>query len=153
MKQAHTSILILMLFAVVACKQKIDTKSEGEKLMQVSREWSKIAASRDVEKTMSYWTDDAVVISAGEKLRSGKAAIRQMVEQSLKNPDFQISWEPQKAEVSESGDMGYLIELTTIGVKDSVGTPLTMKYNGLTIWKKQSDGTWKNVVDVLSPEK
>ena len=153
MKQTHASVLIILVLAAAGCKQKIDTKAEGEKLMQVSREWSKIAASRDVEKTMSYWADDAVVISAGEQLRNGKQAIRQMVEQSLKNPGFQISWEPQKAEISENGDMGYLTEMTTIIVNDSVGKPMATKYNGLTIWKKQPDGSWKNVVDVLSPEK
>jgi len=153
MKQAHTSLLVILLLAVTGCKQEIDTKAEGEKLMQVSREWSKSAATRDIEKTMSYWADDAVVISAGEKLRNGKQAIRQMVEESLKNPGFQISWEPQKAEISKSGDIGYLTEMTTITVNDSVGKPMVMKYNGLTIWKKQPDGNWKNVVDVLSPEK
>jgi len=145
--------LVVLAFTFAGCNQKTDSKAEGEKLMQVSREWSKTAASRDIEKTMSYWADDAILISAGEPLRSGKKAIRQMVEESLANPGFQISWEPQKAEVSESGDMGYLTEITTITVNDSVGKPLAMKYNSLTIWKKQADGTWKNVVDVLSPEK
>jgi hypothetical protein len=30
-------------------KQEVDTKSEGEKLMQTSREWLKVADSKDVE--------------------------------------------------------------------------------------------------------
>jgi uncharacterized protein (TIGR02246 family) len=153
MKLIQPAFLGLLLFTLAGCKQKTDSKAEGEKLMQVSREWSKTAASRDIEKTMNYWADDAILISAGESLRTGKKAIRQMVEQSLANPGFQISWEPQKAEVSENGDMGYLTEITTITVNDSVGKPLAMKYNSLSIWKKQADGSWKNVVDVLSPEK
>ena len=146
----NTAIVVL-LSALLSCQQKsVDTKAEGEKLMQLSREWSQAAASRNVEKTLSYWADDAIVISGGEPVLKGKEAIRQMVEGSYQNPSFQISWEPQSAEVSKSGDLGYLIEDTKIKVNDSTGKPVINQYKVVTIWKKQTDGTWKNVVDVLS---
>jgi uncharacterized protein (TIGR02246 family) len=146
-------VLMLIITTVISCKnQDADTKKEGEKLMQVSREWSKTAASRDVEKTLGYWADDAVVISSGQETLKGKQAIRQMVEGSLKNPSFNISWEPQSAEISKSGDMGYLIENTKITVTDSTGKPMIQNYKGITIWKKQADGSWKDEVDILSPE-
>jgi len=38
--------------------------------------------------------------------------IRQMVEGSFKIPGFKISWEPKSAEISKSGDLGYLLETT-----------------------------------------
>lgn len=151
MKQ-KTGFLIL-LAAIVGCGlQKIDTQAEGEKLIEVSREWSRTAGSRDIEKTLSYWADDAVVISAGEPTRKGKNEIRQMIAKGYKNPDFKISWEPKKVEISESGDLGYLLEETQITVKDSTGQPLTQRFNAVTVWKKQTDGSWKNVVDVMSPQ-
>lgn len=59
----------LILLTSTSCNQQyVDVNKEGEKLMQLSREWSKSASSRDVEKTLSYWTDDAVVISAGQPI-------------------------------------------------------------------------------------
>lgn len=146
-------IAIVMLIVMISCTNSIDTKAEGEKLMQLSREWSKAAASGDAEKTLSYWADDAVLISAGDPTLKGKQAIRQMVEGSLKNPGFKISWEPKSAEVSKSGDLGYLLEETKIIVSDSTGKAVTTNYTGITIWKKQADGSWKDVVDILSPEK
>jgi uncharacterized protein (TIGR02246 family) len=143
----------LILLATIGCNQKdIDIKSEGEKLMQLSSEWSKAASSRDVEKTLNYWAEDAIVISAGQPVLKGKNAIRQMVEGGYKNPSFQISWEPKSAEISKSGDLGYLIEDTHITVADSTGKPVTQHYKSVTVWKKQTDGSWKNVVDVMSPE-
>ena len=148
------SILIIFTIAmIVSCNNPtVDTKAESEKLMQISREWSQSAGARNVEKTLSYWADDALVISGGEATIKGKQAIRQMVEGSLKNPGFSISWEPQSAEISKSGDLGYLVEDTKITVTDSTGKAVIRRYQGLTIWKKQADGSWKDVVDVLSPE-
>lgn len=147
-------LLILLITIIVSCqREKIDTKAEGEKLMQASREWSKAAEARDIEKTLTYWTDDAVVISAGESELKGKQAIRGMVEGSIKDPNFRISWEPISADISESGDMGYLLENAKITTKDSSGNAKVQNFRTVTIWKKQNDRTWKNVVDVMSPTK
>jgi uncharacterized protein (TIGR02246 family) len=144
-----------ILFALVflsACREQTDTKKEAEKLMQTSREWSNVASSRDVEKVLNYWSDDAVVISAGQPVLKGKQAIRGMVESSFNTPGFQISWAPESVEISKSGDIGYMIEHDDMITNDSTGKPVTRHYKSVTIWKKQADGSWKNIVDVMSPE-
>ncbi len=146
-------IIALIIVTFISCNQKeVDTKSEGEKLMQTSREWSKVAASRNADSILSYWTDDAIVISAGEADLKGKNSIRQMVEGSFKNPGFKISWEPKSAEISKSGDLGYLLETTKMIMTDSLGKASVQNFNAVTIWTKAADGSWKCVVDVLSPE-
>ena len=147
-------LIPMILITFVSCNQQnLDTKAEGEKLMQLSREWSKAAVARDTEKTLSYWADDAVVISPGDSSLKGKIAIRKMVEGGFKNPGFQISWEPKTVDISKSGDLGYLIEETRITVPDSTGKPVTSYFNSVTVWKKQADGSWKDVVDMISPAK
>jgi ketosteroid isomerase-like protein len=75
-----------------------------------------------------------------------------MVEGSFKTPGFHISWEPQSVEVSQSGDMAYLIEKSKITVNDSLDKAITTHYNGVSVWKKQTDGSWKNVVDIAANE-
>ncbi len=145
--------IAIILTAVLSCnQQKVDTKAEGEKLMQLSREWSQSASTRNVEKTVSYWADDAVVMSQGQPLLKGKKAIRQMVEESYKIPGFLISWEPQSVEVSKSGDLAYMLEQSQITVNDSSGKAITENYNAVSVWKKQADGSWKNVVDMSNAE-
>ncbi len=99
-------IIPVLLIVVFGCnEQKVDTKLEGEKLMQASREWSRLASTDSIEKIMSYWADDAIFLSFGQPPLNGKKEIRKMVESSLKNPDFKISWEPMTVVVSESGAM------------------------------------------------
>ena len=143
---------LLLVMAIVSCsQQKVDKKVEGEKVMQLSKEWSEAAATGNVEKTISYWADDAIVISAGQPTLKGKTAIRQMVEESYKIPGFRISWQPQSVEVSESGDMAYLIENSQISFADSTGKPITVQNKAVSIWRRQADGSWKNMVDISTP--
>ena len=143
---------ISILFLVSCAQQKIDKKAEGEKIMQLSKEWSKVASEGNVEKTVQYWANDAVVISAGQPVYNGKQAIQKMVEESYKMPGFRISWQPQSVEVSESGDMAYLLENSQISFTDSTGHPIMINNKAVSIWRKQADGSWKNVVDISTPE-
>jgi len=144
---------VLLVLTVMSCnQQKVDTKAEGEKVMQLSKEWSQAASAGDVEKIVEYWADDAVVMSAGEPVLSGKQAIRKMVEESYKMPGFRISWQPQSVVVSESGDMAYLIENSQVSFTDSTGKPVTIHNKAVSIWRKQAGGSWKNAVDISTPE-
>jgi uncharacterized protein (TIGR02246 family) len=146
-------IAVGFAFTMIGCNpQKPDIQAEGEKIMELSREWSRAASSGNVEKTVSYWAEDAILMSAGQPQLKGKKAIRQMVEESYKIPGFRISWEPQTVEVSANGDMAYLIEKAQVSFIDSKGKPITQNNKAVSIWRKQGDGSWKNVVDISTPE-
>jgi uncharacterized protein (TIGR02246 family) len=146
-------IAVGFAFTMIGCNpQKPDIQAEGEKIMELSREWSRAASSGNVEKTVSYWAEDAILMSAGQPQLKGKKAIRQMVEESYKIPGFRISWEPQTVEVSANGDMAYLIEKAQVSFIDSTGKPITQNNKAVSIWRKQGDGSWKNVVDISTPE-
>ena len=91
--------------------------------MQTSREWSKVAASGNMDAVLGYFDDNAVLLSEGQPPVHGKAAIRANLEETAKLPGFRIEWEPQEAKVS--GEMGYLIEKTTVTTTGPQGTPVT----------------------------
>jgi ketosteroid isomerase-like protein len=140
-------VLLLSFIAAYGCNQ-VDTKTEEAKLMQLSRDWSKSASTDSIEKTLSYWSDDAIVMQPGQPPIKGKDAIRSMVEGASKIPGFKISWEPISASVSKSGDLAYLVEQNQITVNDSLGKPVTEFNKGITVWRKQADGSWKDVIDI-----
>jgi uncharacterized protein (TIGR02246 family) len=145
--------LALLVLVTIRCGQPtIDKRAEGDKVMQLSKEWATVASSGNVDKTVSYWADDAYLVSAGQPPLKGKQAIRQMVIDSYKIPGFRISWEPQSVEVSDNGDMAYVIENSHVSFSDSAGKPVTQHSKAVSIWKKQRNGTWKNVVDISTPD-
>ena len=87
-------------------------------------------------------------MTPGQPTIKGKNAIREMVQGTSKIPGFRISWEPLSVEISNSGDLAYMIEQNQVTVFDSLGKPTTEHNKAVTVWKKQSDGSWKNVVDI-----
>ena len=120
---------------------------QTEALMQTSRDWAKAATTSDVERILSYWADDAIVLEPDQHALIGKAAIRQMVQTSMKLPKFSITWSPESAVISKGGDMGYLIEHNRVSFADSTGKVHTQFGKAVTIWRKDASGAWKCVVD------
>lgn len=123
--------------------------AEADRLMQTSREWSKAAESGDMDKVLEYFAEDAVMISGEQPPVRGRAALRGFLAETSKIPGFRISWEPLEAHVS--GDMGYMLERTTMSMAGPDGTPITQRLQAVTIWRRQPDGSWKNVVDMSTP--
>lgn len=115
--------------------------------MELSRQWSGTVATGDVEATLRYWADDAVMLPPGLPMLEGKQAIRGFVEGAAATPGFTISWEPLSAVVSASGDMAYMIERNVISVDGPDGDKTITHGKVVTIWRKSADGEWQNVVD------
>lgn len=64
------------MLTIICCHQsKIDKKAEGEKIMQISKDWSQAASKGDIKKIVSYWADNAFMMSAGQSPLKGKQAI------------------------------------------------------------------------------
>ena len=135
-----------------SCQEKpVDQAAEAEKLMELSRAWAEAAISRDVEKTVSFWADDAIIMSPDEPTMMGKDAIRAMVNSSMQIPGFEVKWAPREAYVSKGGDLGYVLVQNYFKIPtDTLGNVKTIFNKGVEIWKKQEDGSWQNVVDIYN---
>ncbi len=148
-------ILISILIIVISsCSQQqiVDQKAEGEKLMELSREWAASAATDDLEKILNYWAEDAIVLPPGQSTLRGHNEIMQMLEGGAQIPGFEVNWEPKEVFVSKSGDLAYLIEHNYFAMDDSLGNQFKTFNKAVTIWKKQEDGSWKNVVDIWNED-
>ncbi len=144
----------LLIVCLISCSEKpIDQVKEAEKLMELSREWANSVKDKDVEKMLSYWAEDAILMSPNEASVIGKESLRGMVERSMQIPGFEIHWEPQSAFVSKSGDLGYVIIKNYMTTPiDTLGNTRTVYNKGVEIWKKEENGDWKNVVDISNSD-
>lgn len=149
----RTRIAIALIPFAVACSPapaRTDIEAEKTSLMQASRNWAATVPTGNVDSMLSYWSDDAVVMPPDEPAIVGKEGIRGYVTGMLAVPGFSITWEPEQATVSASGDMGYMIERTSASFSDSTGAKVTQLAKTVTVWRKNAAGQWKCIVDAWS---
>lgn len=147
--------LLCLLFLSTACQSQAtsDTRAADDAaLRKLDEEWSKAAGARDVEKTISYYTDDAVVMPPNIPTLTTKEAVRDLWKSMLSSPSFSGGWKATKVEVARSGDLAYVSGTYEFNEKDDNGKPLTDKGKFLEVWKKQPDGNWKCVADMFNSD-
>lgn len=139
---------------LISCSQRhFDVKTEGEKLLKRDVEWADVAtAGKDVEKVLSYWSDDAVLIFPGRPVLEGKAAIRAYVTASFNTPGFKIHWVSEKPIFSPDGKLAYMQGRDEVTLPGPNGSPTTLHMCGISVWRLDPDGEWRCVVDISNEE-
>ena len=113
-----------------------------------SVDWSKAAQSKDLEKSLTFFADNAILLSPKRPGVEGKENIRKVWQQMLALPGPGLSFSPARVEVARSGDLGWEEGTYEFGTNDKSGNATTEKGTYVTVWKKQPDGTWKVVGDI-----
>jgi ketosteroid isomerase-like protein len=145
------AVSLLLGACATATPPAFDATAESAKLLQRDAEWADLAtAGKDVEKIISYWTDDAVVMEPGQPAVEGKQAIRAYVTASLNTPGFKIHWVSQKPTFSPDGRMAYMRGTDEMTVPGPKGAPMTLHLQGYSIWRMDADGQWRCVVDIAN---
>jgi len=148
---ASRLLLPLVALVLVGCSARapFDVAAEQQKLLQRDAEWADTAAAgKDVEKIVSYWSDDALVIEPGQPVYEGKAAIRAYVAASLRTPGFKIHWVSEKPVFSPDGKMAWMRGVDEMTVPGPNGALMTLHNRGISIWRRDPDGVWRCVVDI-----
>jgi ketosteroid isomerase-like protein len=135
-------LLIPVLFARTAGVQQISP------LMQMVNSEKSFAASADsagiTEAFLKYLDDSAKVFERGQILYG-----RQVWGQR-KMDSMELKWYPEFAEVAASGDIGYTTGPSEFRVKKGSEKPDHKGYFN-SIWRKNSEGEWKVVLDMGTP--
>jgi len=130
-----------------------DSSVERTQLLKRDAEWAAAASKgRDVERILSYWSDDAVVLPPGLPPIIGKTALRQYVETSMQIPGFHISWTSTDVIFSPDRNLAYMFSHNTVTMNGADGKPATTKGRAVTIWRRESDGEWRCAVDIWNAE-
>jgi len=146
-------VLVAMLSLACQTKTVADTRAADETtLRNLDAEWSKAAGAKDIEKTVSFYSDDALVMPSNSPVLKGHAAARAMWQGMFSLPGFGGGWKATKVEVASSGDLGYVTGTYEINETDASGKPKTDKGKYLEVWKKQADGSWKCVADMFNTD-
>jgi len=150
MKPSRVFLSLVVPFALASCgAPRFDPAAEGKRLLARDAEWAAMAtAGKDVDKIVSYWTDDAVVVPPGQPVVEGKVALRAFVESSLKMPGFSIHWKSEKPAFSPDGKWATLQGTNEMTMTGPDGKTITMKGRAVTVWRLEPDGQWHCAFDI-----
>jgi ketosteroid isomerase-like protein len=127
----------------------MDLALEKKRLLERDAEWAALASEGgDIERILSFWTNDAVVLAPNLPEVKGKDALREYVQGSLQIPGFNITWSSTDATFSPDGNLGYLFSKNVVTMNDPDGRAEITEGRAVTIWRKEPDGEWRCVVDI-----
>ncbi len=128
-----------------------DAEAESKVLLQRDAEWAAAAtAGKDIEKIVSYWSDDAIVVEPGQQIYEGKTAIRAYVADSLHTPGFSIHWVSEKPMFSSDGSMAFMRGVDVMTFPDSNGKLVKLHTRGISVWRRAPGGLWLCVADIAN---
>jgi ketosteroid isomerase-like protein len=122
-----------------------DMEAGRSSVLQIEREFSKASADKGTLKAyLSYMADEVRLLHEGKFPFIGKQAART----ALGARAGRMSWQAEKSDIARSLDLGY-----TYGAYDFKSADGKADENGyyVHVWKRQPDGKWKVVMEVLNP--
>ena len=131
----------------------MDFTSEKNRLLEIDAEWAEAASQgKDIDRILSYWTDDAVVMPQGFPSIVGKEEVRRYVENSLQIPGFKINWISSDVKFSPDWNLAYMFSENEVTINDENGNQIVSKGRAVTIWRRETDGAWRCAVDIWNAE-
>lgn len=139
---------LALLLASCAPPPAPDTRAADEAAIKLADEqWSATAGKHDLDATVAFYSDDAVLLPPNGPIAKDKKSIRDNWA-VLVAPTSNISWQVTKVEVAKSGDLGYIYGTYKLAMKDTPEDTGKM----VEVWKKQADGKWKCVADIFNSD-
>jgi ketosteroid isomerase-like protein len=131
----------------------MDLERERKRLLETDAEWAALSSrGQEVDRILSFWTDDARVIAPGLPAFTGKTALRGYVEGALAIPGFHITWTTSEAGLSPDGQLAYLLSRNAVTMVGADGQPVTTNGRAVTVWRREVDGHWRCAVDIWNYE-
>lgn len=125
--------------------QQPELTSALQAVVETERSFARTSAERGIrESFLAYIAEDGLLFRPGA-VNGKKWMLEHPVPPSQKRP--LLSWQPAFADVARAGDLGY-----TFGpweFKEDITDEKPVGYGHfVTVWKKQTDGSWKFAVDL-----
>src|SRR6201982_3710915 len=112
-------------------------------LRDLDAQWSKAAAAKNLEQTVAYYSDDAIVLPPNAMSAGTKEAILNVWKEMLASPGLAITWKPARVQVGKSGEMAWVSGMYELTMNDASSKPVNDRGKYLEVWQPQAGGTWK----------
>ncbi|NOS91593.1 MAG: nuclear transport factor 2 family protein [Cyclobacteriaceae bacterium] len=134
---------LLLICILVACQPK--EQNIQQEIVAAEAAFEKRAAEKSIAQAFYEFADQNATINRGELIHGREAILDFYKKTGLDNARLQ--WAPDSVFVSEAGDMAFTYGKYKMTLSDSSGEITTKTGIFHTVWKRQSDKSWKYVWD------
>ncbi len=120
---------------------------DERKIRELETDAAKAIVTKDLDKLVSLYADDAALYDESNPSIRGKDAIRETWKADFSRPGVVLGVEPRTVEVSSGGDLAWAHGVYKMTTKDAAGKFLTDEWEYALVYKKQTDGEWKIMAD------
>ncbi len=140
-------ILIIFTATISSCNIKDDMDTEKSRLLDTDKQFAQMSLDKGAAEAFNYFlSEDAMGMSHDQHPVIGREQIYS--EMKVGQEDYKLDWEPQRAEVAASLDMGWTWGKYVLSFEDDQGVEQKRWGKYLNIWSRQADGQWKVAVDM-----
>lgn len=154
MKSCTVRVILLgavCLLAFVPSAFSQNFTGEAKTLVALDDQWSAAAAARDLDRTASFYAEDASVFPPNAPLAKGREAARKVWGDYFAAPDFKISWKTTSAWVDHS--LGYTSGTYEDSYTGQDGKTVSETGKYLCVWRKNAQGKWMAIQDMWNTDK
>ena len=154
MSRLFSPAVAVVLYAAASVGQQsftADQRTAEAQLRALDEQWSATAGRNDLDGTVSFYADDAVLLPPNAPIATDKKSIRESWA-GLLGPNTSLSWKWTKIEVAKSGELAYIYGSykLTVGATSEDG-PVNDTGKFLEVWKLIG-GKWKCIVDTYNSD-
>ncbi len=122
-------------------------------IRDIETEWNQEYVFKSLDKIVDHYAGDAVLMTPRAPASHGSAAIRNSMRALLADPALSMKFNASNIDVARSGDLAYTQGAYTLTITDpKTKEPIQDHGSYVTTYRKQPDGTWKAVADIVSSE-
>ena len=127
----------------------LETEQARSSLLERDLEFGSAVAELGLaEAYRIFLAKDAVQLPDGDRPVQGRDIIYEQIKEATRDSDFSLSWRPEVAEVSISGDLGYTWGTYWLELIDEAGNPVELEGNYVNVWRRSADDVWEVIVDI-----
>ncbi len=138
-------LIVVALFTFLSCNLTFKKDDERVKalneMQQTDVDFSNLAKEEGFRKAfLEYMAEDGILLRDNNKPIIGAEAVQYV--SGINDSTFKLDWDPKGGDMAASGDMGF-----TYGLYSLTGDTSRQEGTYITVWRKQSDGKWKFLLD------
>lgn len=142
--------VLLTTFVIVSCQPLPDPDIAAQALLEADRAFAQASLDHGAAEAFNRFLHvDALQLGQGNSPVNGRDAIVGDM-----GGEYTLLWDPQRAEVAESGELGWTWGSYIFEVPQDDGSKSVSYGKYLNIWRRADGGDWQVIVDMgnSSPE-